>query len=481
MKNAEEIASAAGYSGKNAVLPEAFVTMFGKMFGQNILDGYLSAEDALPVVRMNPSKPYGRNVLSCMKGQVPWCGNAFTLALRPSFTHDPAFQSGCYYVQDSSSMFMAPFPEYFNNAADTVFKVLDLCAAPGGKTTLLSDLCRTASDRYVIVANEVMRTRATVLADNVARWGDSSIIVTSSDPSDFSTLESVFDMVLADVPCSGEGMFRKDMEAIENWSPDNVRLCSSRQRRIVADVWPALRKGGIFIYSTCTFNRYENDLNVKWIAGNLGASCLFCSDDAGMECGEGCDGVLKTECGFSLVPGLVEGEGQYCSALVKDGHWEADGKNGRRELRKACQPPRMKVDLSSYVSGNVILGCKGELIKALPEAVVSDLAYLESKLRVLSSGCAVGMVKGHDFVPDPDLALSMVFRRDSFEKVDADTDTALKYLHHDALVFRDPPKGILTVCYRGLPLGFVKNLGNRTNIIHPVGRRIRLDIKKVSG
>ncbi len=443
-------------------------------------------------VRMNPWKTDEAGPVF-MPGRdlrkVAWNEYGYFLPERPVFTLDPCFHAGAYYVQDSSSMFVGFVLDYLLGKMPLAgygpgrpVRVLDLCAAPGGKTTDASSILRRRfSDGYVLVSNEVMNGRAGVLAENVALWGDPNVVVTSADPAAFSCIDGYFDIIIADVPCSGEGMFRKDPDAAGQWSPELVSTCQARQRRIVADVWPALRKGGIFIYSTCTFNRYENDLNVKWIAGNLGASCLFCSDDAGMECGEGCDGVLKTECGFSLVPGLVEGEGQYCSALVKDGHWEADGKNGRRELRKACQPPRMKVDLSSYVSGNVILGCKGELIKALPEAVVSDLAYLESKLRVLSSGCAVGMVKGHDFVPDPDLALSMVFRRDSFEKVDADTDTALKYLHHDALVFRDPPKGILTVCYRGLPLGFVKNLGNRTNIIHPVGRRIRLDIKKVSG
>ncbi len=462
MKNAEEIASAAGYSGKNAVLPEAFVTMFGKMFGQNILDGYLSAEDALPVVRMNPSKPYGRNVLSCMKGQVPWCGNAFTLALRPSFTHDPAFQSGCYYVQDSSSMFMAPFPEYFNNAADTVFKVLDLCAAPGGKTTLLSDLCRTASDRYVIVANEVMRTRATVLADNVARWGDSSIIVTSSDPSDFSTLESVFDMVLADVPCSGEGMFRKDMEAIENWSPDNVRLCSSRQRRIVADVWPALKPGGILIYSTCTFNYEENDGNVGWICSELGAEV----EDVHFPSG---NGVLRSACGgYHFIPGMVEGEGQYFAILRKKGEdcGTAAAGTGRKNRNNTvkCMPA---------LNGPYLYVAAGDMVKAMFPHVKDFADMISPRLKIIASGTAVYSVKGKDFAPHPDLAFSCDLNGNLYETADIGLEDAVKFMSRENFALGSVGKGYILLKYGEIPLGFVKNIGNRFNTLWPMSRRIR--------
>ena len=192
-------------------------------------------------------------------------------------------------------------------------RVLDLCAGPGAKTPeLAASWGKAAGDGFLLVANEVMKSRAGVLAGNVALWGDPHVAVTSDDPKAFAALPGFFDVIVADVPCSGEGMFRKDAQAVEQWSEDNVALCQARQRRIIADVWPALAPGGMLIYSTCTFNRLENDSNVKWVEAELGAECVFgdyVTDDF--------KGLIRTECGCSLVPGFVDGSGQYCSVLNK--------------------------------------------------------------------------------------------------------------------------------------------------------------------
>ena len=205
---------------------------------------------------------------------VAWApGEAFYLDERPSFTLDPLFHAGAYYVQEASSMYVGVL---IDKALDSIgcsrgLRVLDLCAAPGGKTTqILSHL----DDSSVLVANEVVPSRAGVLAENVARWGCSNVAVTNSDPSAFASMHSFFDIVVVDAPCSGEGMFRKDERAVAEWSPDNVKLCAARQRRILADVWPSLGREGFLIYSTCTFNRLENEDNVDWICAELGASCL---------------------------------------------------------------------------------------------------------------------------------------------------------------------------------------------------------------
>lgn len=209
-------------------------------------------------VRRNPFKdgicPEGR--------QVPWCSHGRILPERPQFTLDPHFHAGAYYVQDSSSMFVGhAFRHILKDLhvpSGRPFRVLDLCAAPGGKTTdLAASLRETLGDGFILVSNEVMKARAGVLADNVALWGDPNVVVTSDDPSAFAGLPGFFDVILADVPCSGEGMFRKDEEAQKQWSEDNVALCEARQRRIIADVWPSLARDGVLIYSTCTFNRYE--------------------------------------------------------------------------------------------------------------------------------------------------------------------------------------------------------------------------------
>ena len=245
---------------------------------------------------------------------VPWNRYGVMLGERPRFVMDPVFHAGCYYVQDSSAMVVGHMVrehlDRFEGLGRPV-RVLDLCAAPGGKTTdLAASLRERFSDGFQLVANEVMRGRASVLCDNVAVWGDPNVIVTSCDPKAFAKLEGYFDIIVTDVPCSGEGMFRKDPKAVEDWSPEAVNLCAARQKRILADVWPALRQGGLLVYSTCTFEEAENDSNVEWAASELGAEVIEYDYSS-------LPGVIPTRTGGLLVPGFVEGEGQFVSVLGK--------------------------------------------------------------------------------------------------------------------------------------------------------------------
>ena len=423
-------------------------------------------------VRANPFKsgriPEGR--------KVAWSEHGRILPERPQFTLDPHFHGGAYYVQDSSSMFVG---HVFRTLAarmslpqDRPVRVLDLCAAPGGKTTDLAASLRTMfGDRFLLVSNEVMKQRVGVLADNVALWGDPNVLVTSDDPRAFSSLTGFFDIIVADVPCSGEGMFRKDEEAQNQWSEDNVALCEARQRRIIADVWPSLACGGLFIYSTCTFNRYENDGNVAWVAEELGAEPLLKDDVAG-----GYEGVIKTGLGYSLVPGFVEGEGQYCSALVKTGDC-AYVESRQRQGRAARQAPLPK-GLERLLDREVSFRQKGDVVTAVPSCLAQLVGILEQSLHVVAAGCAVGTVKGNVLVPDADLALSLMLDRTAFPSVEVDRNTALSYLHRDAITLPEgTERGYVLICHEGLPLGFVKNLGNRCNSLHPQSRRIRMDIR----
>ena len=371
-------------------------------------------------VRINPFKP----VRFPGSREVPWCEWGRMLPERPVFTLDPLFHAGCYYVQDSSAMavgrvFRDLLREY--DASGRALRVLDLCAAPGGKTTDLAASLRLAfGSGFELVANEVIRSRAAVLADNVAVWGDPNVVVTSVDPRDAGRLEGYFDMILADVPCSGEGMFRKDAKAVEDWSEETVKLCAARQRRILADVWPALRQGGLMVYSTCTFEEAENDLMVEWAASELGAEIIDYGYDA-------FPGVIPTRTGGLLVPGFVEGEGQFVAALRKT--------------------------------------APGGKTRLLPEV-----------LRPLRGGLVKGVRKGSDFIPSADWALSLEPPVDEYPSVELDRETALKYLHRDGIFIEGQPEGFLMVCYEGHPLGFVKNLGKRWNNLHPQNRRIRMDI-----
>ena len=393
------------------------------MTGYELALSTLGGEPSVSI-RLNPFKKTD----SFPEGfSVPWCEFGRLLRSRPSFTLDPLFHAGAYYVQDSSAMFVGYlFRKFLPAVTAKTVRVLDLCAAPGGKTTDLATSLRLArGDDFVLVSNEVMKQRARVLSDNVAVWGDPNVIVTSVDSSAFASFGSWFDVIVADVPCSGEGMFRKDARAREEWSEDVVELCRVRQRKIVAQAWPSLREGGLLIYSTCTFEDGENDGNVEWIADTLGAEMFTAGGPAPF------DGVRKTRTGYLLVPGEVPGEGQFVAIL-----------------RKTSQAPP-----------------------------TSRFCRMES-LKPLRCGVNRGVLKGKDFVPDPDYPLSLAFASEEYVSAEVSRATALSYLHRDAITL--PPgtsKGYIVIRYEGLPLGFVKNLGGRCNNLLPPGRRILMDVK----
>lgn len=425
-------------------------------------------------VRLNPFKPCtGAGAMRDAGKPVPWSPLGVILDERPVFTLDPHFHCGAYYVQDSSSMFVGHVFRRFlpELPPSRPLRVLDLCAAPGGKTTdIAASLRQACGDSFILVANEVMKQRCSVLAGNVAIWGDPNVVVTNGDPKDFSSLEGFFDVIVADVPCSGEGMFRKDAGAVEQWSEDNVAMCAARQRRIVADVWNSLAEGGVFIYSTCTFNRYENDCNAQWIVSELGAEPLT----AGL--GDAAGGVLETEYGYSLVPGLVPGEGQYCAAFRKTSSCGgASCISGARPGRTVAKGLPVKA-FDGLFSVPMSFRTKGQTIVAVPGVIDSLVSVVESLLHTVAAGCAVGVMKGDNLVPDADLALSLKLASGAFPVAELDRSKALAFLHRDSIVLPDAPKGYVAVAHDSLPLGFVKNLGTRCNNLLPQGRRIRMGV-----
>ena len=373
----------------------------------------------LPVsVRLNPFKTPSSS-LPILEGaqRVPWSEYGYILRERPVFTLHPLFHAGCYYVQDSSAMYVG---HVFRKALEQFgpgVRVLDLCAAPGGKTTDLSASLRERfGDDFTLVSNEVMKDRASVLRDNIARWGDPNVLATSVDPKAFAALGAYFDIIVCDAPCSGEGMFRKDPRARKEWSEDVVKLCAARQKRILSDVWPSLKSGGVMVYSTCTYERCENDEILLWASESLGAEILAPQDEFPQS------GVALTECGSLLRAGEVPGEGQWVGAMRKTG----EDSRGRKAAGLQTLSPRR-----------------------FP---------LESK------------------PTDPDWALSIKYSHE-YPEVELDKKTALRYLHRDSLQLPDAPLGYLAVTYRGVPLGFVKNLGRRCNNLLPMSRRILMDVE----
>ena len=359
---------------------------------------------------------------------------------------------------------------------------LDLCAAPGGKSTLARSVLPEGS---LLVANEVIRNRSQVLAENMVKWGDASVIVTNNDPADFGVLGPLFDVLVTDVPCSGEGMFRKDEVAIDEWSEENVALCWQRQRRILRDCWPCLKPGGWLVYSTCTFNREENEDNVEWIARELGAEVLPLVTEKEW----GITGNL-TDTGFPVyrfLPHRTAGEGLFMAVLRKHGAseagwttpWEDGGrKKGSKKQKggRGGQASTVPDELKQWVTRPDEYAYSVEVTgaTAFPLRWKALWQFLKDRLRILHAGVTLGEWKGRDWQPHPSLALSTALSAAVFPRVELSYEQSIAYLRKEAVTLETTvPKGYVLVCFRGQPLGFAKNIGNRANNLYPNEWRIR--------
>ena len=400
---------------------------------------------------------------------VAWCDSGFYLPERPAFTFDPLLHAGAYYVQEASSMFLE---QAVRSYASGPVRCLDLCAAPGGKSTHLAALLPEGS---VLVCNEVIRSRAYVLAENVAKWGRGDTVVLNNDPEEIGrALPHFFDVIVADVPCSGEGMFRKDPDSVREWSVENVQLCAARQRRIIHDIWEALRPGGLLIYSTCTYNPEEDEENVRYIIETFGAEAL--SVPTRPEWGVAGATRYDAPC-YHFFPHRARGEGFFLAVLRKaEGEWrEPREAKGRKERGKNV--PSIPKEALGFLKAEkeYVLSWDGNCLRAYTRSVSDALSsLLRSPLRSLSVGTRLGEMKGKDLVPAHELALSADVNPDAFPAAEVDWAEAIRYLRKEALTL--PPsvgRGYVLLRYRGFPLGFVKNLGNRANNLYPQEWRIR--------
>ena len=393
-----------------AELPQIFTEQTRKLMGDERFERYLSAfEEEPPVsIRLNPKKAEG---LSVADGeQVPWCRGGYYLPQRPNFTMDPLLHAGCYYVQEAASMFLDEVLHQMHNAyvnhqpsAIRPQTALDLCAAPGGKSTLLRS---ALPGDCVLYSNEPIRNRASILLENVTKWGYENHHVTNCYPRDYRRAKQPFDLILCDVPCSGEGMFRKDPATIREWSPQNVEKCWQLQREIVSDAWACLNDGGLFIYSTCTFNTKENEENIRWILEEFDDASVVPID---VKPEWHITGSLLhgfDEPVYRFIPGITRSEGLFLCVLRKRGE--------RREVRGKRNDNKALTILSQLTSHNS------------PPRVA--LSYAE----------------------------------------------AMNYLRGEALhLTEDTPRGEITVCFEGHPLGQMKNIGTRANNLYPKEWRIR--------
>ena len=454
-------------------LPPAFEERMKTILKEEAGAFFQALQTPPPVsIRLNPEKPmdFPSEDTPLPADQVAWCEDGIYLNERPTFTLNPCFHGGAFYVQEASSMFLEQAIKAY---VKEPVRCLDLCAAPGGKSTHLASLL---PDGSLLVSNEVIRSRSYVLAENIAKWGHPDTIVINNDPEEIGeALPHLFDVIVTDVPCSGEGMFRKDTDSTGEWSVDNVRLCASRGRRIIHDIWNALKPGGILIYSTCTYNTEEDEENIHYIIEELGAEALPIPTQEEWQI----TGTLRFEHPvYRFFPHKTRGEGFFLAALRK-----AEGEieeirvksKGKKERGKAA--PSIPQEARQFLSDETSFSLEwnDSFLRAYPKAHSDLFSLINAKpLRVLSAGICLGEAKGKDFIPSQELALSAALTPNAFPSVELEWEDAIKFLKKEALVLPSgTDKGYVLVRYQGLPLGFVKNLGNRANNLYPQEWRIR--------
>jgi 16S rRNA C967 or C1407 C5-methylase (RsmB/RsmF family)/NOL1/NOP2/fmu family ribosome biogenesis protein len=421
-------------------------------------------EDRVTSIRTNPFKksdPDSYRDVN-LKSKIPWTKQGYYLETRPSFTFDPLFHAGCYYVQEASSMFLEQALTQTVDLSQPL-KVLDLCAAPGGKSTHILSLI---SKESLLVSNEVIRSRANILTDNIVKWGSSNIIVTNNDPRDFQRLENYFDVIVVDAPCSGSGLFRRDPEAIEEWSEQNVVLCSQRQQRILADVLPSLKNGGVLIYSTCSYSKEEDEEICNWLTEEFQISNLKFEIEDGW-------GIIETEQGYRFWPDKVRGEGFFIACFRKTAG------NDEEVYLPKIKPVKFSTKEMEILTKNA--NTEGlsflrheEIIYAVPEKLLADINFLSSKLRVVNCGTKVGEIIKDKLIPDHALALSNIIS-DKTSRVELDHEQSIQYLKKKELRLQTDIKGWTLVTHQDHPLGWINILPNRINNYYPKELRILKD------
>ncbi len=443
-------------------LPNEFTTYTRQLMGEelfHLLQEGISGE-APTSIRVNPFKA----TLPEDADSVPWCQEGLYLTSRPAFTFDPALHAGLYYVQEAASMFVC---EVVRQLIDKPVTMLDLCAAPGGKSTALRSVLPKGS---LLFTNEPVKNRASILKENIIKFGHPDVIVTNNFPRDYRKAGLMFDAILADVPCSGEGMFRKDPGSIEEWSIQNVEKCRALQRSIIEDIWPCLQPGGFLIYSTCTFNAHEDEENASWIAEQLGAEFITLDIPEEWHITES---LLSGIPACRFIPGKTRGEGLFLTVLRKKGTQEIN-----RKAAKYAQKEHYNNNVhdltTQWLNGSFSCITEKDFLRAIPTTWTSLYNNVKSKLHILHAGVGLGTIKGKAVVPDASLALSTSLRADAFPTAELSYLDAIRFLRREPVELpQECPRGFVVVTYMGHPLGFEKNLGTRANNLYPQEWKIK--------
>ncbi|MBL0130154.1 MAG: Fmu (Sun) domain protein [Chitinophagaceae bacterium] len=436
-----------------------------KGFDKEAFEKVHNSGEQITSIRLNPAKPFlgiNNNSISQLT-KIPWTEFGFYLDTRPSFTFDPLFHAGCYYVQEASSMFLEQALKQLVDLSKPV-RVLDLCASPGGKSTHIHTLISKDS---LLVSNDVIRSRANVLKDNIIKWGCENVVVTNNDPRDFSKLENYFDVIVVDAPCSGSGLFRRDPGVIGEWSEHNVELCSQRQQRILADVWPALKEQGILVYSTCSYSEKEDEEIVNWVVNNFSVeNCLLKISESWK--------IIESGGGYRFWPDKIKGEGFFLACFKKK---EGGDVFPMRIKNKPAPVARKEIDLvERWIQKEGLYFMKHDnTVYAWPEQRVNDFSFLLEQVRVIYSGVLTGELMRDKLVPDHALAMSPLVA-DPISRTELTNEKAIQFLQRKELAGEIATRGWQLVTYQGHPLGWINVLTNRINNYYPKELRILKDI-----
>ncbi len=445
-------------------LPQALIQSLQhiKGFNEDAFTAVHKSGQQVTSIRLNPFKQATPHPFVNI---IPWSSQGYYLNERPSFTLDPAFHAGAYYVQEASSMFLEHALQQTVDLGSTL-NVLDLCAAPGGKSTLIQSLIKSDS---ILVSNEVIKTRVNVLAENITKWGATNVVVTNNDPLHFKKLPNFFDVIVIDAPCSGSGLFKKDANAINEWSEHNVALCSQRQQRILADVFYSLKKDGVLIYSTCSYSKQENEDVLDWMEEQLAVTSLKVAVKAEW-------GIIETQSdkyknvGYRFYPDKVKGEGFFIAVLKKKS--ESLGSIVTQKNKIEIPTAKEMEVIKKYVKenqGHTFIKLNNEII-ALPTTLYNQLNTLQT-LYIKKAGVKLGTIIKDELIPHHEFALSNLLHESIF-KVDVNKETALQYLRKQEIEIDTQHKGWALVCFNTLPLGWAKLLPNRINNYYPKEWRI---------
>lgn len=395
-------------------------------------------------------------------GEIPWCSDAFYLRQRPVFTLDPVFHAGAYYVQEASSMFIRHALETVLGGASGL-TALDLCAAPGGKSTLLASMPQFA----LVLANEIIQSRVSVLQENTIKWGAHHVFVSNNDPRVFASMGECFDVVLVDAPCSGSGLFRKDSDAIQEWSPEQVGFCVARQQRILSDVLPSLKEGGVLVYSTCSFSPEENEANLDYLvqSGFL--------ESVALDIPEGW-GIVQTASakygahGYRFYPDQVRGEGFFCAVFKKVGTHQGRV-SPAKTIAFSSDPGIAKSWLRS--AEGLVFYRKDSEVFACDESVHLQLEWMQQHLKLRRSGIRLGKQIRELFIPDHELAMSRLWSS-SIDCLELGKAQALDYLRREAIDLSAVSSGWKMVCHASIPLGWAKIVHGKMKNHYPMPWRI---------